>query len=178
MNSTEHSKDSKIAIMMVFVVYVIILVYFLLFAEDFDRDVTSLDYRYNLVPFREIARYMKYGQAIGIKSFLLNIVGNVAIFMPFGFLIAILHKVFRKVHISIFAAALFSAIMETLQLLTKVGSFDVDDIILNTLGGFLGLMIFFILRPVYLKHRDALDKKYTSDDEAYDDVLRIDDKEK
>lgn len=174
MKSTEHDKDSKIALTMVFVVYVIILVYFLLFAEDFDRDVTSLDYRYNLIPFKEIARYLNNSEVFGIGGVLLNIAGNVAVFIPFGFLIAVLHKVFRKVHISIFAAAAFSAIMETLQLLTKVGSFDVDDIILNTLGGLLGLIAFFILRPIYVKHRNMLDKKYAGDDEDVDDVLRID----
>ena len=171
MKSTEHDKDSKIALTMVFVVYVIILVYFLLFAEDFERDVTSLDYRYNLIPFKEIARYLNNSEVFGIGGVLLNIAGNVAVFVPFGFLIAVLHKVFRKVHISIFAAAAFSAIMETLQLLTKVGSFDVDDIILNTLGGFLGLILFFILKPVYIKHRKMLDKKYVTDEETSGDEI-------
>lgn len=47
----------------------------------------------------------------------------------------------------------FSLLVETIQLVSKVGSFDVDDLMLNTLGGILGYVIFslcnYIRRKVY-----------------------------
>lgn len=42
------------------------------------------DYRYNLVPFREIRRYLKYRGTIGSWRVFLNLAGNVVGFMPFG----------------------------------------------------------------------------------------------
>ena len=41
-----------------------------------------------------------------------------------------------------------SLFIESVQLLTRVGSFDVDDLILNTLGGILGYVLFYILNKI------------------------------
>ncbi len=62
------------------------LAYFLFFSEDFGRGShLQEEYAYNLVPFKEIRRFIVYWHVVGIRSFLLNIVGNVVGFMPFGF---------------------------------------------------------------------------------------------
>ena len=45
-----------------------------------------------------------------------------------------------------------SLLVETIQLVTKVGSFDVDDMMLNTLGAFLGYVIFKICDKMRRKY--------------------------
>lgn len=71
-----------------------------------------------------------------------NIVGN-AILLPMGILLPLLWTKFRKIGRVTLFAFLFSLGIETLQLLfTLLGNigraFDVDDILLNTLGAFIG----------------------------------------
>ena len=46
---------------------------------------------------------------------------------------------------------LLSLSFETLQLIFKVGSFDVDDLLLNTIGGMLGYLAFWILDRIRRK---------------------------
>lgn len=60
--------------------------------------------------------------------------------MPFGFLLPMVSKrsVFKNFLSVTFLAMFFSIGIETAQLVTKVGAFDVDDIFLNTIGGLLG----------------------------------------
>ena len=49
------------------------------------------------------------------------------------------------------AAFLLSLTIEITQLLTRVGSFDVDDLILNTAGGIAGYLLFYIMNKIRSK---------------------------
>jgi len=40
----------------------------------------------------------------------------------------------------------FSLLVETIQLVSKVGSFDVDDLLLNTIGGAIGYLNFYCIK--------------------------------
>lgn len=98
------------------------------------------EYHYNLTPFREIKRFWRYREQLGIQAFL-NLIGNVLIFIPFGFFEAIASK--KRSFWGIVADGLFlSMLVEVFQLVTKVGRFDVDDLILNTAGVIIGYLIF------------------------------------
>lgn len=125
-----------------FVMYFIVLFYFLFFSEEMGRTYSERVYHYNLVPFREIGRFIRYRHTLGDKAVLLNIVGNIAAFVPFGAFLPIFSVRCRR----FFYAALYSfelsLLVELLQLISKVGSFDVDDLLLNTLGGILGFVIY------------------------------------
>jgi glycopeptide antibiotics resistance protein len=93
----------------------------------------------NLIPFKEISRTIH-----GISSHgLINLVGNFAIFMPYGILLGLM---LRNKKISFIDAFIFSLglslILESAQALFSIGSFDVDDLILNSTGGLLGFIIF------------------------------------
>ena len=69
-----------------FILYLIALTYFLFFAESFGRvPGAQTDYAYNLMPFREISRFIKYRGLLGFQAVLLNLAGNVLGFVPFGF---------------------------------------------------------------------------------------------
>ena len=77
--------------------------------------------------------------------FWLNVMGNVCVFVPFGaFLPALFAKCQKLVLVLLFSLE-FSLAVELVQLVTKVGSFDVDDLLLNTIGGMLGYWVYKIL---------------------------------
>lgn len=119
-----------------------VLIYFLFFAESMGRSYTLNTYHYNLMPFREIKRYIVYADVLGTKAVWLNIAGNVVAFIPFG--LFIIPVTGRRIGIpeAIVLAADLSIAVEIVQLIARVGSFDVDDIILNTLGGAAGVLLY------------------------------------
>jgi len=119
------------------------MVYFLFFSEQLGR-VPSDTYHYNLKPFTEIKRYINYSREIGSFNVILNLAGNVVCFMPFGFVLPVLSNRQRNVFKVTFLSLLCSVVIELIQLVSKLGSCDVDDVILNTSGGFLGYVMFCI----------------------------------
>lgn len=128
-----------------FVIYMALLVYFLLLSDGFGRIEGYSGYRYNLVPLQEIMRFIRYRDYIDFSSVVINLLGNVVAFMPFGALIR--WVVDRKMHWyqAMGYTFFFSLCVELLQLAAKVGVFDVDDLILNTLGGLFGFWVYYIL---------------------------------
>lgn len=124
-----------------FVAYLAALCYFLFFAESLGRGATGT-YRYNLVPFREIMRYIRHHTAIGFWGVALNILGNIAAFIPFGVFLELLSEGRMRLGAVLILSLECSVIVEVLQLLTTFGSCDVDDVILNTCGGVLGYVCY------------------------------------
>ncbi len=146
-----------------FVGYMILLIYFLFFSEEYGRTTQFLNYQYNFTPFREISRFIKYRDILGEEAFMINIVGNIVVFMPFGFFIPGLEK--RKLgpflnflKITGFGF-LFSLTVETAQLVSKVGCFDVDDLILNTVGVALGCVCYSMCRCMLTWYRKKRTRK-------------------
>ena len=128
-----------------FCVYLLLLCYFLFFSETMGRTGFSRSYHYNLVPFREIGRFVKHSRSLGLSAVMLNIVGNVLVFAPFGGFLPLLAHRFRRFWYMLLLSFEFSLCIELIQLVSKVGSFDVDDLLLNTIGGALGYMCFWIV---------------------------------
>lgn len=125
-----------------FALYLGGMIYFLLFAEMFGRDIADRVYSYNLEPFREIVRFIRYRHKLGMAAVVLNLAGNIAVFIPFGIFVPVLLKPDIKLWQLTFTAMTASLVIEVLQLVLRVGSFDIDDIILNTLGGLIGACIY------------------------------------
>ncbi|OXM15561.1 VanZ family protein [Paenibacillus herberti] len=96
----------------------------------------------NLEPFRQMKSDLRYGSVNGYT----NLFGNIAIFVPFGFLMGLL--TFKR-NFPLLAGAVLcfgtSLALESAQLLFSIGQFDVDDLILNTSGGLAGLIIVVVL---------------------------------
>lgn len=137
-----------------FILYILFLVYFLIFSDWYGRSGVYEDFHYNLVPFQEILRYWNYRDQLGMLS-VANLVGNVAIFIPFGFFGAMASKRRSFLRTSL-DGFLLSLIVEAFQLVAMVGSFDVDDLLLNTLGVMLGYMGFVFcnaIRRMYDKNK-------------------------
>lgn len=135
-----------------FGVYIIFLIYFLFFAESTGRTFEGRTYHYNLVLFKEIGRFWHHRETLGVLAVMLNLVGNVVAFLPLGFFLPIMYRKCRSFFYTVFFCFEFSLIVETIQLVSKVGSFDVDDLLLNTIGGAIGYLCFTILNYMRRKH--------------------------
>ena len=99
---------------------------------------TPFGTNYNLVPFRTIGVQIEHISQGWARN---NLIANIMIFAPFGFLISLVYpgvNSFLKVFLC-GCAAVFLA--EVFQFFTRLGSFDVDDIILNIVGVCIGYLI-------------------------------------
>lgn len=126
---------------LLFIVYVVLLLYFLLFSEMYGRTGPRMEYAYNLELFKEIKRFWTYRDILGPYVVFGNLAGNVLIFIPFGFFLPMASR-YRRMFTTLIYSIFLSLSVETVQLFTRIGSFDVDDILLNTIGGCLGYIIY------------------------------------
>ncbi|TLS52960.1 VanZ family protein [Paenibacillus antri] len=130
-----------------FGVYTAFLLYMMLLG--FGRTLPGgqdLEYRWNLVPFDTIHRYVFHSNAFNTGTWAINLFGNVGVFIPYGLLLPALLKRCRSLlgMLAAFLSGLFVA--ELLQLVFRVGSFDVDDFILNSLGACCGYAAYAMWR--------------------------------
>ncbi len=125
-----------------FFMYLAILSYLLFFG--YYRQEGRIE-SYNLVPFKTINMYITFADYFKFKIWFTNLFGNVLAFMPFGFFLPIAFKGLRNFLIITVLSFLFSLFVETIQLTFHVGGFDVDDILLNTIGGFFGYLTFKLI---------------------------------
>lgn len=112
-----------------FVVYILCM-----FQIVTSQDVSAV-HGVNITLFRELTRYQ-----LGSKLFYRNIIGNIIMFIPFGFFSSYYLKSNKKSFI-FFLTLIVSLVIECIQL--KIGrAFDVDDIILNMIGSLCGYYIY------------------------------------
>ena len=79
----------------------------------------------------------------------LNVLLNIAMFCPFGFLLPILSRIFRKWYLTIPAGFGYSLVIELLQLIFARGVFDVDDLFCNTLGTIIGYFAVMVILSAF-----------------------------
>ena len=149
-----YSKRSRLRILgkILFIFYIGFISYFLLFSDWYGRSVEGMqEYRYNLVLFKEIKRFWQYREQLGAYAMFTNLFGNVLIFVPFGFFMPMASK-YRSFFSAVFYSFVLSFCVETFQLIAKVGSFDVDDLLLNTIGGAFGYVVFVVCAAIRRKY--------------------------
>ncbi len=110
----------------------------------------------NFTLFKTIRMYIDY--AYMLNSFE-NLVGNVVVFVPFGFLLPYVLKNGKIFFVMLLNAFLFVLGIELFQLFSAFGAFDVDDILLNCVGAIIGYMLFLIGKKC-TKSRDEKDALY------------------
>ena len=137
-----------------FVLYILVLIYFLFFADRYGQmGFAQREYHYNLVLFTEIRRFWTYREQLGFLAVAANLLGNVVGFMPFGMILPLISRNARGFFFITFSGFTLSLCVEVTQLMTKLGSFDVDDLIMNTLGTAAGYLIFAVCHSIYDKKR-------------------------
>ncbi len=105
----------------------------------------------NFIPFKEMFRY-EFGTGLFFK----NVVGNMIMFLPFGFFVSYFLNLDKIRYIFILSLVSSLSIETTQMVIGRV--FDVDDIMLNIIGGILGYFIYRILFKIK-EHLPAMLKK-------------------
>ncbi len=148
--SSLYSHGKRIILYQEFISMVFVIYLLLLFELVTNSDMTSIGN--NFTPFKEMFRY-----EITSNLFLTNVLGNVLLFVPFGLFVSYYIKNINFVKIFLITI-ITSFSIESIQ--TKIGrSFDVDDIILNVLGGIIGMIIYKILKKI----RNSLPRIFRSE---------------
>ncbi|QNK58544.1 VanZ family protein [Paenibacillus sp. PAMC21692] len=98
----------------------------------------------NFIPFQTILMYANRYQSYNFDTWFFNLFGNVLLFVPLGFLLPILFAKARRFSMSIVWTMLASLTIELTQLGARLGSFDVDDLVLNVLGGAIGYAVWIM----------------------------------
>jgi glycopeptide antibiotics resistance protein len=93
-------------------------------------------------PFGTIRAQLAFGL---LHSEARQLIGNVALFVPFGFLLPAAVRTCRRLWVTLVVAAGLSVLIETLQALLPSHTTDVDDVILNTAGAALGYLVFSMI---------------------------------
>lgn len=127
--------------------YTILLLYFMFLG--FGREVMSI----NIVRLTPLASTIQFVEnSLFLKDILINILGNFLMFLPFGFLAWIFPK-FYDFKTLILSFLFVLIIVEALQYFTRLGVFDIDDIILNSIGMSLGFLLMNFLERIFaVKH--------------------------
>lgn len=103
---------------------------------------------YNLIPFATILEYATTIDARHNGIFDVNIWGNIVLFVPLGIYLMIYYKKNSPQKV-IVTALLVSMLAEVLQFIFAIGSLDIDDVILNTLGAVVGVGIYQMLKYLF-----------------------------
>ena len=149
----KHKNSSTPFLRFLFLLYAALLLWLL-----FDRSVDwteGIPYRQqirnnvNLIPFHTIKQYWKIvrlRQYNDVRFFhgVINLAGNIILFIPIGYFLPRLWVKMRKFFPFLFTCTLSICLVELLQLLTLLGSMDIDDLILNLAGMILGYLAYTI----------------------------------
>jgi glycopeptide antibiotics resistance protein len=138
-NSEVNNVTNRLTTLL-FIIYLIALYWILLFKLGV-RFSYMENRRVNLIPFNEP---LILNGKIDVGEIILNVV----IFVPLGIYAGILFEkwIFRK---KLFFFFLISLIVEGFQFILAVGAFDITDIITNTLGAIVGLIIFKAIEKAF-----------------------------
>jgi glycopeptide antibiotics resistance protein len=138
---TPRAKRETVMICAVFSLYVVFALKLLLFSRQ-----PGSERSFNFIPFASISHFLFSGSA-GVRRFAFgNIAGNVLLFIPLGWDLSALTK--STVARTMLIVASVSVAVEILQGAFALGASDVDDVILNCLGGFIGIQLFRLLRAI------------------------------
>ena len=143
-----------------FVLYLILLSSLLFIDRSFLRDVVYTEgfFAYakdhlNLIPFRTILLYIRgtLSGALVFSDLVVNLFGNIAAFMPFGFFLPKLFPDLRQKKSFILTMIGIIGAIEIMQFVLRTGVCDIDDLLLNLLGAY--LVFKFLNKRLYLANK-------------------------
>ena len=130
-----------------FIIYILALCVILFGgSRGYWADFSILQYaamQMNLVPFETIALYIRamVRGTINLDIAIANLLGNFLLFMPMGVYLPFIFKKIRTLLDYVLYMIPVLMMVELVQLLTKRGSFDIDDLILNLSGAIIGFLV-------------------------------------
>ena len=167
-------KPMKINLWIFFTLYLILLITLTLFDYSWGRggfntiklnELRLMD-NVNLIPFKTIKMFIsEFNSLYDTRTVLLNLFGNVIALMPMAFFLPFIFKKQNKFKVFLLTIFIIILLIELLQLITGSGSFDIDDIILNSSGAIIMYLIIKIkpvnslLKNIFLKEKNKITKK-------------------
>lgn len=138
-----HLRELNKNLLLVFVAYLFVVLVLTIFSRH--------DLRQTVVQ-TEVLEGLP--QAIRTHSIapMTHMLENVLLFVPLGLLFPMLHPKLRYWNYSFLNGAMLSILIETIQMLARLGECDIDDILANTLGAVVGYWVFKLIYP-YIKHK-------------------------
>ena len=149
-------KTVRICLWTVFAVYGIALIYILFLSRigryQYDSFFEYVKYSVNLIPFKTVwgyvQDYMEQGSWI-LTLAIRNVGGNFILFFPMGMFLPCLFPKTQKFRRTVLISFCTIFCVELIQVCLRCGIFDVDDLILNISGWFLG---FAVLKIPFIKN--------------------------
>lgn len=152
-------KDNKKRWKFVFLVYILILIKLIIFKYPWERLMEIAGSwekgvileglsTANFTLGKSIRMYIKYFNKFPFWNGFANLVGNILVFIPYGFVLPKAYPRCGKWWRIFYCAVGFVMCVELFQLFSAFGAFDVDDILLNVSGAMIGYSLFWILRKI------------------------------
>lgn len=149
MSKTEEKESGSFGLKLLFILYLLLVIKLLIFKYPFAELKAIMDTwesgviwegldSANFTLFKTIKMYIHY--AYKLNSFE-NLVGNVVVFLPFGYFLPRVSRWANHWFMLLGAAFFFSLGIELFQLFSAFGAFDVDDLLLNAAGALIGYWI-------------------------------------
>lgn len=140
-------KQRKITLWhMIWILYCAMMLWLLFHRTGYEEAIPyAQQLKYNLIPFETITRFWRLldsSDAVLRRHAVINLAGNVIMFIPLGFFLPKLWPWQRAFPRTMLTTAGIITAVEIAQLLTLVGSCDTDDLILNLFGSGLGYGIY------------------------------------
>lgn len=147
MNKKTKNRIRELVPYFTLLVYLMTLIWrMFFFAYDGFIRFQSKSMAYNLIPFKTISDFIKGYHNYEPHIIVYNLLGNVIIFMPLGFLLPFVLKKNNNLEY-VFIISFFTILLaESMQLIFRVGVFDVDDLILNLIGCLIGYFLSKFMR--------------------------------
>jgi glycopeptide antibiotics resistance protein len=131
----------RFVITLLFIGYSLLMLYWMFIG--FGRaQFPSTEWRYNLVPFTTIKMYLVHYHHYPFRTWAINLFGNIAVFVPFGIFLPAVFKLGKRLINFLILFFVPLLVLEILQTVLRLGSFDVDDLILNLLGALIGFVLY------------------------------------
>ena len=156
-------KFARPALWTVFIIYCFILVYVLFLSRGTRVGFTYAEYMQrftNFIPFKTIIEYVQRYSNGYWRLATLNLLGNLALFVPMGMALPCLFKKLNRFWKVILTVLGMVVIVELVQGVLRVGSIDIDDVIFNVVGAMIGYEIIAIpiinkfLKRIYVIQTD------------------------
>ena len=168
-----NNKPMKINLYIFFMLYLMLLITLTLFDSSWGRNGFAIkDFKVyikqsvNLVPFKTIINYIKeFNSMYSTRQIMFNLLGNICAFMPMALFLPLLFKKQSKFKNFIITMIIIILGIESLQLITTSGRFDIDDLILNLFGAAIMYLLLNIksvndlINNVFLLEHNKISKK-------------------
>lgn len=152
--SINDKKEYKRNINIYIMIYILCLISILFLVGRPPIRISNSWYISELIPFKTIISQLKYGS---INEIVRNIIGNLCLFIPLSFLLILKDNKYKNILRQTLIVLPSILMTELLQMITSVGVFDIDDIILN----YLGVLLFIIIMNIV--NIDKIHKLFNSD---------------